>query len=240
MSNDLRTFLHEKGIATIRTTPYNPQCNGQTERYNGIIMKTVELALRQNQLNIQSWEKVLPDALHSIRSLISTATSVTPHERLFLHQRRSATGHSVPSWLSSPGPVLLKRHVRNSKYEPLVDQVHLIEANTQYAHVRFPNGRESTVSIRHLAPTTSDNIDNSSTNPQNVEVTTTSEQTNDQQETLSEVPNPNPVSPPRPQPEQAVIAQETNNQPDFQPVWRYTHLKTAPSRLIDEMMEKNS
>ena len=145
----------------------------------------------------------------------------------------------MPSWLSSPGPVLLKRHVRNSKYEPLVDQVHLIEANPQYAHVRFPNGRESTVSIRHLKPTTSDNIENSSTNPQNV-VTTTSEQPNDQQETLSEVPNPNPVRPPWPQPEQAVIAQETNNLPDVQPVLRSTRLKTAPSRLIDELLESNS
>ena len=73
-----------------------------------------------------------------------------------------------------------------------------------------------------------------------MEVTTTSEQPNDQQETLSEVPNPNPVSPPRPQPEQAVIAQETNNLPDVQPVRRSTRLKTAPSRLIDEMLESNS
>ena len=52
----------------------------------------------------------------------------------------------------SPGPVFLKRHVRNSKYEPLVDEVDLLEANPDYAHVRFPNGRETTVSIRHLAP----------------------------------------------------------------------------------------
>ena len=92
----------------------------------------------------------------------------------------------------------------------------------------------------HLAPTTSDNIENSSTNSQNVEVTTTSEQPNDQQETLTIVPNPNPVSPPRPQPEQAVIAQETNNQPGFQPIRRFTSLKTAPSRLIDKILESNS
>ena len=42
--------------------------------------------------------------------------------------------------------------MRQSKYEPLVDQVHLLEANPQYAHIRYPNGRESTVSLRHLAP----------------------------------------------------------------------------------------
>lgn len=153
MSRDLKNFLHEKGVAPSRTTPYNPQCNGQTERYNGIIMKTIQLALRQKKLDMRQWERVLPDALHSIRSLISTATASTPHERLFVHQRKSAAGCSVPSWLNNPGPVLLKRHVRNSKYEPLVDEVHLIEANPQYAHIRFPNGKESTVSVRHLAPT---------------------------------------------------------------------------------------
>ena len=158
MSDELKSFLREKGIATSRTSPYNPQCNGQTERYNGIIMKTIQLALRQNQLGIISWEKVLPDVLHSIRSLISTATMQTPHERLLSYQRRSSTGHAVPSWLCQPGPVLLKRHVRHSKYEPLVDRVHLLEANPQYAHVKMPNGRETTVSIRHLAPVSSNEI----------------------------------------------------------------------------------
>ena len=74
----------------------------------------------------------------------------TPHERLFNYQRRSTTGQSVPSSLSTPGPVLIKRHVRNSKYEPLVDEAELIEANPQYAHVRLSNGRETTLSVRDL------------------------------------------------------------------------------------------
>ena len=75
-----------------------------------------------------------------------------PHERLFNYQRRSTSGQAIPSWLSTPGPVLLKRHVRNSKYDPLVDEAELIEANPQYAHVRLCNGRETTVSLRDLAP----------------------------------------------------------------------------------------
>ena len=111
MSTELKQYLRNNGIAASRTTPYNPQCNGQTERYNGIIMKTIELALRTRQLPTKLWERVIPDALHSIRSLISTTTNETPHERLFSYQRRSTTGYSVPFWLSQPGPVLLKRHV---------------------------------------------------------------------------------------------------------------------------------
>ncbi|KFD58912.1 hypothetical protein M514_00075 [Trichuris suis] len=60
-------------------------------------------------------------------------------------------GTSLPTWLSHPGPALLKKHVRSSKMDPLVEEVELLEANPQYAYVRLPDGRESTVSLRHLA-----------------------------------------------------------------------------------------
>ena len=52
----------------------------------------------------------------------------------------------------TPGTVLLKRHVQAHKSEPLVEEVELLEANPQCAHVRLPDGRETMVSIRHLAP----------------------------------------------------------------------------------------
>ncbi|GAB1598560.1 hypothetical protein Ahia01_000133100, partial [Argonauta hians] len=152
VSKELRDYLTDLGIATSRTTPYNPQGNGQCERYNGIVWKHVQLALDSRNLPEAQWETVLPEALHAIRSLLCTATNATPHERLFSYQRRSPSGHSLPSWLATPGPVLLRRHVHTSKYEPLVEEVHLVEANPQYAHVRFLDGRESTVSMKDLAP----------------------------------------------------------------------------------------
>ena len=52
--------------------------------------------------------------------------------------------------------MLLKRHERNSKYEPLIEKVELLNCNPQYAQVRFDSGRESTVSLRDLAPFTLD------------------------------------------------------------------------------------
>ena len=58
----------------------------------------------------------------------------------------------VPTWLSSPGQVLLGRHAPQSNYEPLVEEVELLEANPQFAHVRFPSGKETTVSVRDLPP----------------------------------------------------------------------------------------
>lgn len=152
MSHELKSFLYSQGIATSRTSGYNPQGNGQVERYNGIIWKTIMLALKSKCLKITEWEIVLPDALHSIRSLLCTAINATPHERLFSYNRRSVSGTSVPTWLSSPGTVFMKRHIRQSKYDPLVDEVELLEANPDYAHVRLPDGKETTVSVHHLAP----------------------------------------------------------------------------------------
>lgn len=152
MSNELKTYLTQKGVATSRTTPYHPIGNGQCERFNGIIWKSIRLKLRTMGLPDKHWELAIQDALHSIRSLLTTATNTTPHERFFSFSRRSTHGNSLPSWLMSPGPVMLKRFVRASKNDPLVDEVELIEANPTYANIKYPNGRESTVSVRDLAP----------------------------------------------------------------------------------------
>jgi len=152
LSDEIRTYLHKKGIATSLTSPYNPAGNGQIERYNGILWKAITLSLKSKGLDQRYWESVLSESLHSIRSLLCTATNCTPHERMFIHPRRSTKGTSLPAWLLQPGPVLARRNVRSSKYEPLVDEVELVEANPQYALIRYPNGRESTVSLRHLAP----------------------------------------------------------------------------------------
>ena len=46
----------------------------------------------------------------------------------------------------------IKRQVRTSKMDPLVDEVELLEANSRYAYVRHPDSRETTVVTKHLAP----------------------------------------------------------------------------------------
>ena len=74
------------------------------------------------------------------------------HERFFGFSRRSSSGASIPTWLSTPGSVYLKRQVRTSKMEPLVNEVGLLQANTRYAHVRYPDGWETTAATKHLAP----------------------------------------------------------------------------------------
>ena len=57
----------------------------------------------------------------------------------------------MPSWLS-PGPVLLRKFVQSSKHDDLVEEVELTHANPSYAHIRYRDGRESSVSLAYLAP----------------------------------------------------------------------------------------
>jgi len=43
MLRDVKTFLHSRGVATSRTTPYHSTGNSQCERYNQTIWKSVRL-----------------------------------------------------------------------------------------------------------------------------------------------------------------------------------------------------
>uniref|UniRef100_UPI00358F2A4C uncharacterized protein n=1 Tax=Myxine glutinosa TaxID=7769 RepID=UPI00358F2A4C len=92
LSREIKQFLLEQGIASSRTTAYNPQGNGLIERYNGIIWRVVTMALRTRGMTSNMWEHVLLEALHAIRSLLCTATNATPHERLFKYQHCSSIG----------------------------------------------------------------------------------------------------------------------------------------------------
>ena len=115
--------------------------------YSGIIWKAIKFALKLNSLNDSHWESVLPDALHSIKSLLSTVTNSTPHERFFNFKRRSSFGTSLPTWLTNRGPSLLRCFARN-KYNPLVDEVELMDASPNEAIIKHNDGWESMVSLR--------------------------------------------------------------------------------------------
>ena len=94
MSHELRAFLTEKGAAMSRTTGYNPGGNGQVEKFHGTIWKALTMCLRSKNLPIQHWQDVLPDVLHSVRSLLCSATNETSHERFLGFSRR----RSVLDW----------------------------------------------------------------------------------------------------------------------------------------------
>ena len=152
ISKEYTDWLLSLGVAYSNSAVYNPKGNGQVERYNGIVWKGVELALHSKNMEIKYWETVLPSVLHSIRTLVCTATNMTPHERLFSFARRTMTGHSLPSWVTTNGKALVKTHVRSSKYDPWVEECEILHATPTYAQIRTAKGKEQTVSLRDLAP----------------------------------------------------------------------------------------
>ena len=164
LSGETQEYLLSKSISTSKTSRYNPKCNGQVEKLNGTLWKAIQVTLHSRKLQLSDWESVLPDALHSIRSLLCTATNTTPHDRMFNFTRKSTSGKSIPSWVK-PGPIYVKNHTRKSKYEAPVSPATLLHANPSYAHVQLPSGVETTVSMRDIArqPNDENVIDNSPT-----------------------------------------------------------------------------
>ena len=108
MSSEIREYFLKKNIASSRTTPYNPQGNGQVERYNGIIWKAIMFAIKTKRLDNSQWEQVLSDALHSVRSLLCTATNCTPHERMFFSYKEVNFWRIVTILDNFKRPCLLK------------------------------------------------------------------------------------------------------------------------------------
>ena len=81
MSQELIAFLNSCGTACSKTSVYNAPGNGQCERYNDVVWNAIMLALKSCNLDIRNWQDVMNDALLFIRSLLCTATNVSPHER---------------------------------------------------------------------------------------------------------------------------------------------------------------
>ena len=74
-----------------------------------------------------------------------------PHERLFNYQRICTNGIAALTWLLILGPALLKRHNRSNKYDALVQEVELSEANLNTLKLH-PRMGEAVIATKYLAP----------------------------------------------------------------------------------------
>ena len=150
-SFEMSQFLSSWGVHQSRTTPYNPTGNSQCERFNGIIWRTVCCLLSQHRLDITSWPSVLGEALQCVRSLHSSATGTTLHDRLFAFKRKLTP-------VVEQGPIQvgkyawLRRFVR-SKNDPSGEVVQIAAAYPGYAVVsRLGQQKTDTINWKHLAP----------------------------------------------------------------------------------------
>ena len=97
--------------------------------------RDITKAFKTQRLTINELDNVLLQAFHSIHTLLSTATNVTPHERLINYTRRSSCGSSTA------GKVPLKRHVKQSNFDPIVVEAERIESNLCYGNIRLQNDK---------------------------------------------------------------------------------------------------
>ena len=144
LSGTVKDFLLKRKVAFSKSPPYQPTGSAQVEGYFGVVWKSIRLALKCNNLAVSCWETVSPEVLNSLRSFLNTTTNATPHELFFNFTQRSPCGKSLPAWLCSRGPVMLRKFLRLNKNDDLVEEVQLLHANSSYAKIRYSDGREET------------------------------------------------------------------------------------------------
>ena len=199
LSESFLSFLKEWGIRKTTTTPYNPRGNGQCEKFNDIIWKTVTCFLMERRLQQEDWPLVLPDALSAIRSLKCKSTGSTPHE-LFLQFRRIFPIPLKQDSILKPGEKALLRQMVRTKDEPLGEEVKIIEVYPQYAVIQMKNKQSTdTCNIRHLSKLPQEiNSDSSLAQTclevQKTKTTKTHPQLDILSERPTEVPEPHSVS----------------------------------------------
>ena len=66
-----KNFCHAFNIQKKRTTSYHPACNGQIERFNGTIVKTIARFVSADQ---RDWCSYIPAALHAYRTTVHNTT----------------------------------------------------------------------------------------------------------------------------------------------------------------------
>jgi len=67
-------------VKQLRTTPYHPQCDGQTERVNQTVINILSCYTNKYQTN---WDLILPLVMYAVRSTPHEATGETPNMGMF-------------------------------------------------------------------------------------------------------------------------------------------------------------
>ena len=80
-SNDFEFYLQTHNIKHQLTSLYWPQANGEVEKFNRTITKTIKCALTEGK----DWKKVLQQFLLMYCTTLHTTTGTSPAQMLFHH-----------------------------------------------------------------------------------------------------------------------------------------------------------
>ena len=232
-SEKFQEFCFSRGIGLSRTSPYHPKGNGQNERYNGVIWKSVQCLLHSEDRKGSAWEDLLPGALYALRTLINTVTRETPHDRLFNFTRKAGGGVFAQAWWIRAGSdAYLKKHVRNKDEVPVIP-VKIVEVITpNLTRVSFPDGRIDTVSAGDLSRRpTDDTLNIPSPASEDVEIANRGSQDND-------VPVIDDDQPAATVPEETATAPRRSNRDDDQPAATVPEGTTTAPRRSNRVRNK--
>ena len=87
------------GIEKKATSPYHPQCNGQTERFNRTLNDMLSLYVSQNEKDWDSW---VPSVLFASRSAVHASTGKSPFEMLYGRGSRLPIEFQLPAFRNAP------------------------------------------------------------------------------------------------------------------------------------------
>ena len=80
ISTYIRKLYEILGIKQVLTTPFHPQTNGVTERFNGTLISMLRRFVRDD---VNQWDKMLPYVLFAYRETPHQATGFSPFELLY-------------------------------------------------------------------------------------------------------------------------------------------------------------
>ena len=63
----------------------------------------------------------------------------------YFHFPGKHLSYFLPTWLSQPETVLVRKFIQESKSHPLAEPIDLISATAHYARIRCPDGREASL-----------------------------------------------------------------------------------------------
>jgi hypothetical protein len=127
-------MCQQLGVVRRVTSPYNPRCDGQTERTNQTIFKAIELLAANHP---QDWDLFLDYTALAIRTSVSTVTGFSPFELMFGRLANVFKNYSdvAPASSSTPESIIRRvqelRQLVESTHPTVVDRIKQVQEKRQ-------------------------------------------------------------------------------------------------------------